>query len=94
MKKIILAVLLSSAAFGADRVMTDLESSIKVYKTELNSLPDGGCSAQAYARITQSDGGTKTEGSRVVEVSGANRTTCLDILDTKAPALFKSSNGF
>jgi len=94
MKNLIaVACLLSVVAVAADRVTTETEASVKVYRTELNTLSDGGCSVKAYALVTKSDGGVVGEGSREVEVAGANRTSCLDI-QTKALVLFKSTNGF
>jgi hypothetical protein len=85
------------AAIAADRVTTVTEASVRVYKVELELLPDAGCSVVAHARITQTDGGTLTEASRggtPVEVAGTNRTDCLNIINTRAPVLFKSTNGF
>jgi hypothetical protein len=81
-------------AEAADRVVTVREATIDIYKVELDQLRDGGCAVTAYASMTQTDGGLLTEGSRRVEVAGVNRTDCLNILDTRAPALFKSTNGF
>lgn len=95
MKKLIAVVLLSTVASGADRTTVDLETGIDPYHMELNTLPDGGCAVQVHVRLTQSDGGTKTESSGdFVEVAGANRTTCLDIVKVKGLALYKLKAGF
>ncbi len=88
----VVAVLLSGASEAANRVTTDTEPGA-VYLTELRTLPDGGCSVKAYAAIANPDGGVQYEASRIIEVSGANRVSCLDV-QTKALVLFKSSNGF
>jgi hypothetical protein len=94
MKRLLFSVaaLLSGLAL-ADRTDTWSAASVKVYQVELLKLSDGGCAVQAHASMSKADGGTTTESSAVVEVSGANRTTCLDIIDTKAPVLFKSDKG-
>ncbi len=80
-------------ALASDRTHVDSESSLRVYKSDLISLADGGCAVQAFAYVTASDGGLTQEASRVVEVAGANRTACLDVF-TKSLVLFKSTNGF
>ncbi len=86
-------VLLIATYAWADRTDVWSANSVVVYKLDLSRLPDGGCSVQAYGRITKSDGGTTTEGTESREVSGANRTACLDLLDTKGPVLFKAERG-
>lgn len=102
MKKIlIVATLFGFAAIAADRVVTAIDSTVTVTRVELSPLPDGGCAVVAYATfqnagVTLPDGGPilQQEGTRAVEVAGANRTTCLDILNNKAPVLFRSDRGF
>ncbi len=86
------AVLLSGEAV-ADRTDVWLSSSVSVYRAELVRLPDGGCAVQAYANVSKSDGGVSSDGSALTDVGGANRTTCLDVLDNKAPVLFKADKG-
>jgi hypothetical protein len=93
-KLIAVLVLVPSLIFAADRVTIVPEASIKVYRVELDKLPDGGCAVTALATMTQTDGGILTEGSRRLEVAGVNRTDCLNIIDTRASVLFKSTNGF
>lgn len=84
-----LAVVLATVAL-ADRTDIWNANSVAVYQVELIKLSDGGCAVQAYATITKQDGGITSEGSAVTPVAGANRVTCLDIMDVKAPVLFKA----
>ncbi len=98
MKRILFAaVVLVSVAALADRTDVWSANSVVVYKGELNLLTDGGCSVSAYATITKQDGGQVSEGSRVAEVSGLNRTTCLGLLNPNDgggfPQLFKQDKG-
>ncbi len=88
------AVLLGALVVSADRTTVDVDSSVGVKVVRLELLPDGGCAVQAWADLTHSDGGSTREPSAVVEVTGANRTTCLDVINTRALALFKLTNGF
>lgn len=74
----------------ADRTDVWSAASVDVHKVDLAKLSDGGCSVQAHAFMTKQDGGIASESSRPVEVGGANRTTCLDVLNTRGPALFKA----
>ncbi len=78
---------------NADRVDTWLASSVTVQTVTLLKLTDGGCAVSALATVTKSDGGVSLEDSAAIEVSGANRTTCLDVLNNKAPVLFKADKG-
>ncbi len=78
---------------AGDRSHVDAEASLRITQTHLISLSDGGCSVQAFASVTSNDGGVTQEPSAVVQVAGANRTSCLDVL-TKSLVLFKSTNGF
>lgn len=80
-------------AIAADRVVTVPEAGIRVIRSELTALPDGGCAVQAFATFPNSGGGAQSEASPQVEVGGANRTVCLDVLN-RSLLLFKSSNGF
>jgi hypothetical protein len=77
----------------ADR--TDVWSAASVYMRDvhLRKLADGGCSVQAWALYTKQDGGIADKVSQDREVSGANRTSCLDVMDVKASALFKADEG-
>lgn len=96
MKRFLVAVsllLVGGIVLASDRTHVDSESSLRIYKTDLLSLSDGGCAVQTFAYVTASDGGVTQEASRVAEVAGANRTACLDIF-TKSLVLFKSTNGF
>lgn len=94
MKKLLLAAALAVSAVAlADRTDVWLASTVSVYHVSLDLLPDGGCVVTAFASITKTDGGVTTEGSSPTEVAGANRTTCLDILNNKAPVLFKTDKG-
>lgn len=94
MKKIIGAVVILAAFVAlADRTDVWLAASVDVYKVELFKLSDGGCSVSAYANLSNAAGGTDSQGTRSIEVAGANRTTCLDILNNKAPLLFKTDKG-
>jgi hypothetical protein len=97
MKKLFAVVALFAVlnASAADRVTIESETSIQVYKTELNTLPDGGCSVLAYATFTKADGGVTNEPSNKgtpFEVGGVNRTDCLNINNVRAPALFKATS--
>ncbi len=60
---------------------------------DLRLLADGGCSVQAWATYSKTDGGVSSEGTASTDVTGANRTSCLDIIQTKAPVLFKADKG-
>ncbi len=94
LKRLVFAGCFGALAFApfafADRTDVWSAASVNVTLTELHKLPDGGCAVLAVAAMTKQDGGVTIEASRLVEVSGANRTTCLDILNTKAPVLFKT----
>ncbi len=94
MKRIaIAAALLLGAVVWADRTDVWNANSVAVQKVELDKLIDGGCAVQAYATLTKQDGGMAYEGTRRVEVAGTNRADCLNILDVRAPVLFKSDKG-
>lgn len=90
---IAILVIFATVTALADRIDSWSAASVSVYKVELNLLSDGGCSVTAFASYTKADGGSVTEGSATTEVAGANRTTCLDILNNKAPVLFKNDRG-
>lgn len=77
----------------ADRTDIWSAASVQVVSTNLQLLDDGGCAVVATARYAKSDGGMAMETSAATQVAGANRTTCLDILQNKAPALFKADKG-
>ncbi len=82
MKRILFAVLfISSVVLAADLSETWSASSVVVQSGELRLLPDGGCSAQAYATYTKQDGGIRFEGTPTKELTGLNRTTCLGLLN-------------
>lgn len=94
MKRLLVAVAaLASVLALADRIDVWSAASVTVYKTELHLLADGGCSVTAWASYSKADGGQVSEGSATTEVAGANRVTCLDILNNKAPLLFKTDRG-
>lgn len=82
-----------SAIALADRVDTWLSASVSVKQVVLTRLPDGGCSVAAGATVDNQSGLQSFEFVKPTDVSGANRTTCLDILDNKANALFKADKG-
>ncbi len=95
MKNILGSCLLLCVVSGialADRTDVWLASTVKVDNVELQSMSDGGCRIIAQARYAMTDGGTAFETSKVKEVSGANMTSCLDIL-IKAAVLFKTDKG-
>lgn len=76
----------------ADRTDVWTASSVSVTRVDLLKLLDGGCAVAACATYTKQDGGTSgLRCTEQVNVAGANRTTCLDIMNNKAPVLFKSS---
>ncbi len=85
------AVVATSAL--ADRTDIWSNATATVHQVELRKLGDGGCVVQATGIMIKQDGGISLETSRPVEVSGANQTACLDIINTKAPVLFKSDKG-
>lgn len=94
MKKLLLiAALLIATIAIADRTDTWLASTIAITKVELAPLPDGGCTVTAYGSYSNNLGKVVYEGTATTEVAGANRTTCLDILNNKAPVLFKTDKG-
>lgn len=94
MKRFLVGVMLVVAGVAyADRDDVWSAASVQVQSVVLNLLPDGGCSVQALATYSKSDGGTVTESSAFAEVSGANQTTCLNIVNVRALALFKSDKG-
>lgn len=84
---------LISAICLADRVDTWLASSVNVKQATLTRTASGGCTVQAMADVTNAAGKTITVMSAPTSVAGANLTECLDILDTKAPVLFKNDQG-
>lgn len=88
-----LACVCGAATAWADRSDVWLASTVQVKAVNLLLLDDGGCAVSATARYAKSDGGPSTETTGFVAVSGANRTTCLDIINNKAPALFKADRG-
>lgn len=96
MKKAIALVctLVVFGALAADRTVTAVDSSIVIYQVAVTPVKDGGCAAQAWGTFNYADGGTSNEATRIVETSGGNRTTCLDILNTKGLLIFKSDRGF
>ncbi len=87
------AFFISIGAAFADRTDVWSANSVQVTRVELEKLTDGGCAVVAWAVYSKSDGGTASEPSRRAEVSGVNRTDCLNIIDTRAPVLFKSDKG-
>lgn len=94
MKRFLFIAALTIAALAfADRTDIWSNASVVVKKVELLKLPDGGCAVQAYASFTKQDGGVVIEGSALTEVAGVNRTDCLNIMDTRAPVLFKADKG-
>lgn len=86
-------VLLDGDDAMADRTDIWLSSSVVVSKLELYRLPDGGCEVEAHASFMKQDGGTRHKSSGTLEVAGANRTVCLDLLNTKGPAIFRAVEG-
>lgn len=57
-------------------------ANLKADSMHINRLPDGGASVQADCSATSADGGyTLNESSFVIELSGANQTTALNILN-------------
>ena len=85
-------VVVSGVAF-ADRTDVYLSNSAIVTRVHLDRLADGGCAVDACGQYSKQDGGTTRACTPSIDVAGANRTTCLDLLDNKAPALFKSNEG-
>ncbi len=90
---LVAAILVVSVVAFADRTDIWSNSSVKVYQVELMKLPDAGCAVQAWATYTKSDGGIANEPSAITEVAGVNRTDCLNIIDVRAPVLFKAEKG-
>lgn len=86
-----LTVILSGDEAKADRVDTWQSATAKVMNAELSLLSDGGCKITARGEASKAGGG---QFSSVVskELSGTNRTACLDVL-TKAQALWKIEEG-
>ena len=94
MKRIFLCLSLAVCSLVyADRSDVWLASTVKVQRVELISLPDGGCAVSVRANFSNAAGVTTSELARGVEVAGSARTVCLDILNNKAPALFKADRG-
>lgn len=78
----------------ADRTDVLLSSTVQVSGVDLRLLPDGGCTVVAYGSVSKSDGGVVNGSSGdPLEVSGANQTTCLNILNVKGPQIFKAAQG-
>lgn len=92
-KSITVAACLVACVCLADRVDTWLASSVVVSNVTLTRLPAGGCSATAVANVTTSLGKTVQIVATPATLAGANLTECLDILDVKAPVLFKNDQG-
>ncbi len=92
-KLLVLAVVALAGIALADRTEVWLSNSVNVQKVYLSKLADGGCSVRAEALTTKQDGGSALDSSKDLEVSGVNRTDCLNIIDTRAPVLFKADKG-
>ncbi len=97
MKRVLLVgLLLVAGAAYADFFKRGLASTVRVTRVEITPLPDGGCSATAFASFEVDGGSVGSElvydRSRTVELSGANRTLGLDILDAGS-TLFKTDKG-
>ena len=90
---VLAAVLLVGDEAGADRTDVHLSSTVRIHKVDLYKLADGGCAVQAYGTYLKTDGGVTDRPSVLREVAGANRTDCLNIMDTRAPALFRADEG-
>ncbi len=88
-----LASLVFATIALADRTDVWSANSVVVKSVTLVKLADGGCAVAAQADFTKADGGRASEISAMTEVSGVNRTDCLNIIDTRAPVLFKSDKG-
>lgn len=90
---ILAAIALVAGVALADRTDVWNAASVSVHDVHLRKLPDGGCSVQAWATYAKQDGGVADRPSNDQQVAGANRTTCLDIMDNKASILFKNDEG-
>lgn len=90
---IIIMVCFVAYSSFADRIDIWSASSINVQHVDLFKTADGGCLVVASAVIQKQDGGISNDYSKATEVSGANQTACLDILNTRAPVLFKADKG-
>lgn len=88
------AALLIGLGAIADRTITAvwLSTSVTTTQVQLNPLPDGGCIFQIWANVTQDDGGVVTGLTSIKELSGANQTTCLNIMSA-GKTLFKNDQG-
>jgi hypothetical protein len=75
-------LLLVSAAALADWTDVFVESTAKVTTAKLSLLEDGGCSIEGHGQATKTDGGVGFGSTGRIELAGANRTTCLNILST------------
>lgn len=95
MKKLLIVIALAGASLvWADRTDIWSATSVQVIHVELDLLPDGGCAVSAEATYSLADGGNTIEQrTRKTEVGGANRTVCLDILNSRAPVLFRADKG-
>lgn len=94
MKKLLLAVVVLVAGVAlADKVVTLSAARSRTYRVEVQSLADGGCSAQACGELKDSAGNAKgTSCTPHVELSGTALTRCLNILSS-GDALWRAQEG-
>ena len=85
-----LAVCAIASVANADRTDVWDASTVNVYRVDLEKLPDGGCAVTAFATMSKQDGGVISDGTRRTEVSAGNRTDCLNIINVRAPVLFRA----
>lgn len=91
-RPLLAAALLASFVASANRFDEYVSGSETVKLGHVFPLLDGGCAVQATGTFANVDGGVVTEDSKYTELSGANRTACLDVL-TRMKALFKADKG-
>ena len=94
MKKILaVAALAVAAVVYADKTVTFDSTKVTTHTVHLHLLADGGCSVEGCATVLQKDGGQPPfQGCESAELSGTNRTRCLNVL-SDADALWKSRQG-
>ncbi len=95
MKKIIAVSLCLAAAISfADRSDIWSAASVKANVIHMRrNVLDGGCIIHIESSFSKQDGGTVNVLTSPIEASGPALTQCMDILDTKAPALVKADQG-
>lgn len=90
----IVAVLLASSVFAADRVVTYLASRVKMDAVHLQSLPDGGCAVDVCMAAETADGSRRDPScTGTVELSGTAQTRCLSLFNS-AETLWRNQTGY